>query len=152
MRDFGKLPLRRGYWCAASVVAGCLVIAALARAQASPSVWDGVYTAAQAKDGQTVFDSSCAECHGEDMAGREQAPALAGPPFTEKWNKATLKKLYETIEQMPPDHPKSLTTKQYTAVLAYVLSANEFPAGQAALTDDRAALADIQMTSAPPAK
>jgi mono/diheme cytochrome c family protein len=118
----------------------------------APTVWDGVYTEAQAKLGESDFKSYCVECHGEDLAGREQAPALAGPPFLEKWNKATLKKLMETMEGMPPDNPKSLTPKQYTQVMAYILNANEFPAGKTALSEDRSVLSGIQILGVRPGK
>jgi len=114
------------------------------------TVWDGVYTDVQAKAGEADFKGHCVECHGEDLAGREQAPALAGPQFLEKWNKATLRKLMDTMEAMPPDNPKSLSAKQYTQVMAYVLSANEFPAGKTALPEDRSALAGIQIVGSRP--
>jgi mono/diheme cytochrome c family protein len=123
-----------------------------AAAAAAPTVWDGVYTDVQAKAGESTFKSYCMECHGEDLAGREQAPALAGAPFLEKWNKATLKKLLETMEGMPPDNPKSLTAKQYTEVVAYILNANEFPAGKTALPEDRSVLAGIQVLGTRPSK
>jgi len=114
-------------------------------------VWDGVYTNVQAVAGESGYKSYCLECHGEDLAGREQAPALAGAPFLEKWNKATLQRLMDTIQAMPPDNPRSLTVKQYTEVMAYILSANEFPAGKSALAEDRAALARIQILGTRPA-
>jgi len=144
-----------------ALIAAVVVIAALfglartvglAQAPApAPTVWDGVYTDVQAKAGAAEFQSYCLECHGEDLAGREQAPALAGPPFLEKWNKATLKKLMDTMEAMPPDNPKSLTAKQYTEVMAYILSANEFPVGKTALPEDRSVLSTIQIVGTRPA-
>jgi mono/diheme cytochrome c family protein len=144
---------RRQLWRLALVISACVVMTTIARTQSTTtSVWDGTYTEAQAAEGEATYFSSCAECHGEDLAGREQAPALAGTPFMEKWNRATLRQLYEIIEQMPPDEPKSLQPKQYVDVLAYLLSANAFPAGSAALKSDRVALAQIQITNARPQK
>ena len=55
-----------------------------------------------------VYFTHCVTCHGDDFAGREQAPALAGLGFMEKWNRATVRKLFEKVEQMPPTQPKSL--------------------------------------------
>ena len=135
------------------ITAGGFVVSVAVRAQspaplappASKTTWDGVYTEAQAKAGEFSYKSYCVECHGEDLAGREQAPALAGPEFVQKWNKATLKKLVDTLEAMPPDNPKSLTAKQYTEVAAYILNANEFPAGKNALPEDRSILSGIQI-------
>jgi mono/diheme cytochrome c family protein len=116
-----------------------------ATSQSATSVWDGVYTEAQAKKGETVYFTHCAVCHGDDFAGREQAPALAGLGFMEKWNRATVRKLFEKVEQMPPTQPKALPTQDYVDVVAYLLSVNELPAGQSALPNDRAALGRIEI-------
>jgi mono/diheme cytochrome c family protein len=114
------------------------------------SVWDGTYTEAQARAGEAIYSSICAECHGEDLAGREQSPALAGLGFVDNWNRATLRQLYDMVQDMPPDEPMTLEPKQYIDVLAYLLSANGFPAGAAALTNDRAALARIRIVNGGP--
>ena len=146
-----KSNTRLSVFCLVIVGAGfATAVAARAQRPTITSVWEGVYTEAQAKSGQALFTTKCVECHGEDLAGREQAPPLAGPQFTERWNKTSLKKLIETIEQMPPDSPKVLTSKQYTDILAYLLSASEFPAGKTALPDDRLVLSDIQILATRP--
>ena len=62
----------------------------------------------------------------------------------------SLKKLFERIELMPPEKPKSLTPHQYVDLLAYLLSANRFPAGPRPLELDRSALAGIVITSIRP--
>ena len=136
----------------------CLIVAGLAWAgvtvaalSRSKSVWAGVYTQAQAKAGEVVYATSCAECHGEDLAGIEQAPALVGTAFAQTWNGATLRKLFDQVESMPPDDPKTLTPTQYVDVLAYVLSVSGVPAGSSPLEPDPAALADIVFSSVRPA-
>ena len=134
----------------ATVVCGAGALAA--RGQSSLSTWDGVYTEAQAAQGETVYVSHCVDCHGPDFAGREQAPALAGLGFLDKWNGATVRKLLEAVEQMPPDQPKTLTPQQYVDVLAFVLSVNGFPAGPTALATDRPALARIEIKNVRPQK
>ena len=132
-----------------SVLAGLLSTAALARS--STSVWTGVYTAAQAGTGETVYFDTCARCHGEDLEGRERAPALAGATFGQRWDGATLKKLFERVEQMPPDDPAArLTPQKYIDVLAFLLSANEVPAGTAKLEADKDVLSDITYTTQRP--
>lgn len=130
----------------------CLAAVATVRVQtpAAPSVWTGVYTKEQAKTGEDLFWSNCVDCHGEDLAGREQAPALAGMMFQQKWDHATVRKLFDTVTQMPPDAPESLTPKQYADVVAFLLSANEFPAGTVALPEDRGPLGDIELTFTKP--
>ena len=113
--------------------------------QSATSVWDGVYTEAQAKKGEAVYFAHCVDCHGPDFAGREQAPAVAGLGFMEKWNRATVRQLFDRVELMPPTKPKTLPTQDYVDVLAYLLSVNGLPAGTAALPNDRAALARIEI-------
>ena len=131
---------------------GVVVLAVLGAAgrsaalgQSATSVWEGVYTEAQAKKGEAVYFTRCVDCHGPDLAGREQAPALAGLGFMEKWNRATVRKLFESVERMPPAQPKALPTQDYVDVVAFVLSVNGLPAGPAALPNDRAALAGIEI-------
>ncbi len=48
------------------------------RAQAGASVWDGIYTEAQATRGQTEYASHCAACHGANLSGTGEAPSLSG--------------------------------------------------------------------------
>lgn len=144
--------LRRRLSSLIAAMAVCGVGALAAREQSAASVWDGVYTDAQAEQGEAVYSSYCAGCHGQDFAGREQAPALAGLGFMDKWNRATLRKFFETVEQMPPDQPKTLTPQQYVDVVTYLLSANGLPAGPTALAVDRAALARIEIRNVRPEK
>jgi mono/diheme cytochrome c family protein len=137
-------------WLWGVVVCAGAGVARSAGAQATRTVWSGVYSEAQARDGETVFVDHCAECHGDDLGGIEKAPALAGGPFAQRWEGASLRKLFDRIAQMPPDEPPVLDAKQSADVLAFLLSANEFPAGTTALGTDRSALAGITFLSAPP--
>ncbi len=58
------------------------MIAAAVLAQASRSVWDGVYTDAQAKRGEALFAENCVTCHGPALEGDGEAPPLSGgEPF-----------------------------------------------------------------------
>ena len=62
-----------------------------------------------------------------------------------------MKKLFERLEQMPPDDPAArLTPQKYADVLAFLLSANDLPAGTATLDPDKDALAAIIYTSQRP--
>ena len=151
MKD--RLSTSRPEWWLVALACVCLgSMTATGTPQHAGTVWDGVYTETQAKDGEAVYTAVCAECHGDDHAGREQAPALAGLAFMEKWNKGTVRQLYDLIVEMPPDNPKTLEPKKVVDVLAYLLRVNEFPPGATPLTNDRAALAQIQMTKARPQK
>src|SRR5262245_26532082 len=64
-----------------------------------------VYTPEQAARGAGLYQRACRECHGDDLEGREKSPALAGPAFAQRWEGATLKTLFEHMEQMPPGDP-----------------------------------------------
>lgn len=120
-----------------------LALSTAAVQTASRSVWAGVFTQTQANDGEVLFGEYCANCHGDDLGGVEEAPALVGGPFGETWKGATLRKMFDRVESMPPSKPKSLTGKQYADILAYMLSADQLPAGDTALGVDRSALAQI---------
>ena len=119
-------------------------------AQTTKSVWTGVYTSQQATRGTDLYNRVCSECHGDDLEGREKAPALAGESFAQRWDDATLKKLFERMQEMPPGDPgKHLQPKEYVDILAFLLSANEVPAGSQPLVPDKDVLAAIKYTSRP---
>ena len=128
-----------------------LALAVVMSAQSTKSVWSGVYTSEQAARGADLYSSKCAECHGDDLEGRERAAALSGAAFGQRWDGATLKKLFERMEEMPPDDPAArLAAKQYADILAFLLSANNIPAGTTALVADKDALAAIKYNSQRP--
>ena len=99
------------------------------------SVWDGVFTDAQAKRGAAVFAENCARCHGNALEGDgEEATPLAGGSFLSNWNGKTIGDIYERIRKTMPDkNPGTLTRQEDADVLAYVLSFNAFPAGKVEL-------------------
>jgi mono/diheme cytochrome c family protein len=123
------------------------VSVALTAAQ-TRSVWSGVYTDAQAAAGETIYFDRCVACHGDDLAGRERSPALAGREFLEAWHGKNLRRLIERIEEMPPGEPVS--PAQAADVLAFLLQASEMPSGSTALPVDRAKLAEITFERAKP--
>lgn len=126
----------------------CLVVwVALVAAQAT-STSSGVYTDQQAAAGETIYFDRCASCHGDDLAGRERAPALAGSQFVEAWQGKTLRRLAERIEEMPPGDVVS--PAQAVTVLAFMLQAAEMPSGPTALPVDRETLGRITFERAKP--
>jgi S-disulfanyl-L-cysteine oxidoreductase SoxD len=119
---------------AGRVVLLLALAALLALAQTSRSVWDGVYTEDQSKRGAAIYAKECAACHGAELLGGESAPALVGGAFLSNWNTLTVGDLFERIRQsMPQDDPGRLSRQQDADVLAFMLQANEFPAGKAEL-------------------
>jgi len=112
----------------------------------SRSVWDGVYSKAQATQGQNIYAEECMRCHGETLGGGEGGPSLAGKEFLEKWNGKTAGKLFGTIRKsMPSDNPGSISTRQSSELVAYILSVNEFPAGSKDLDSDTGSLDEIRI-------
>ena len=110
------------------------------------SVWDGVYSKEQAKRGQAVYERECARCHGQSLEGGENAPALAGADFLNRWNGKTAGAFYEKLRKtMPTDDPGNLSTREYADLAAYTFSANGFPAGDKELDRDAAALNEIRI-------
>jgi mono/diheme cytochrome c family protein len=95
-----------------------------------------VYTAAQAQRGAPLYEASCAECHGPDMAGFEIAPGLAGSEFVWNWNGLTVGDLFERVRvSMPQAEPTSVSRQEKADILAYMLEVNGFPAGETELAN-----------------
>src|SRR5271169_5566841 len=120
------------------------LLAMVAAAAASHSVWEGVYSKEQAGRGQTGYNSKCARCHGDALLGGEDSPALVDRDFLEKWNGRAVGNLVELIRKtMPSDGPGKLSRQQCTDIAAYLLSANGFPAGTVDLASEPGAQNDI---------
>ena len=104
--------------------------AGLVAAQSSPSsrtVWDGVYTEAQAARGTTAYGQSCAGCHA--LAAEGRAP-LVGDAFWKSFAQRTVGDLFEFVStNMPNGRPGSLDKAAYADIVAVMLKSNGFPAG-----------------------
>ena len=101
------------------------------------SLNDGVYSEEQARRGGRVYRQTCASCHGDDLDGGDMGPGLASSSFVQGWDGAPLSELMLfTRETMPQDNPGGLSEEQYIDVLAYILQANKFPAGDSDLGSD----------------
>jgi len=107
-----------------------LATASLVTAQtANPrrTVWDGVYTEAQAARGTTAYGQSCAGCHA--LATEGKAP-LVGDPFWKSFAQKNVGDLLEFVSTyMPNGNPGSLTEPTYRDIVALILKSNGFPAG-----------------------
>ena len=63
------------------------------------------------------------------------------------WEGRSLGELFEKMRaEMPTDQPGSLTAQAYIDVLAFILSSNEFPAGETELAADQSLLQGITIT------
>jgi len=94
---------------------------------ASRTVWDGVYTEAQAARGMMAFGQSCAGCHA--LAPEGKAP-LAGDAFWKSFAQKTVGDLLEFVSaNMPNGKPGSLDEPTYRDIVALILKSNGFPSG-----------------------
>lgn len=118
---------------------------------AAKTVWDSVYTTAQAGRGETSYAKTCARCHGASLGGGDESPALTGGNFLGNWNGLPLSELQTRIKTtMPSDSVGIYDMKLVTDVMAYLLKANGFPAGQAELSVQTDSLKDIVMKTSRP--
>jgi mono/diheme cytochrome c family protein len=129
----------------------CGSLARAAAAQAPRTTWNGIYTDAQAKRGQAVYEDQCLSCHSPDLKGADQAPPLVGADFNADWNDLAISDLFERIRiSMPADKPGTMKPEQVADVLAFVLSKGGFPAGDSELPAQGDALKDIKFLSKQP--
>jgi cytochrome c553 len=132
------------------IVAGSLLLllgpcVALAQPTGKKSTASGVFTAAQAKDGERAFQAKCATCHGADLHSTEpEAPDLTEGAFKFGWQGKTLADRFETIRgSMPYGNARSLDDQTYIDIVAYILQFNGIPAGNQKLEPDDRVLEQI---------
>ena len=128
---------------AGAALAVLLLLGALvadAQDASGPSIWSGVFTAAQAKRGDDAYQASCSGCHGSNLRATDpEAVDLTGPAFRAKWNGKTLGERFETIrDTMPLGNGNSLGDKTYMDILAFILQFNDFPPGNQELAPETA--------------
>lgn len=137
--------------CAIASLAAICCAAAVLAAQTSRTVWDGVYTDAQAARGAAIYTGQCASCHGATLGGLEAAPALTGTVFLGTWDGVSLGELAERIRvSMPQTDPGSLSRRETADVLAYLLQVGRFPSGTGELSADQSVLGAIVLRTARP--
>jgi mono/diheme cytochrome c family protein len=99
------------------------------------SIWEGVYTTAQATHGQEVYVAACSGCHGKDLKGIRDNRALVGDRFWQDWGEDSLGTLFEVVQRtMPRNKAGSLPAQDYLDIIAYVLQQNGYPAGSRELS------------------
>jgi len=121
---------------------GLLVFVAIATAQTPHrTIWDGVYTDAQAERGAAAYSRSCIGCHALTPEGK--AP-LVGDAFWKSFSQKTAGDLVKFISAyMPNGAPGSLGGPAYDDIAAFMLKSNGFPAGGTELT--QSSVAGIQI-------
>ena len=124
----------------AAMIAGSLSVFSAAAGQASAShaqsadqktVWDGVYTSAQANRGLVEYQASCSGCHRGELdgdTGLSMDGRLRGDGFMKRWMGTSLDGLFTAIQAtMPPENAGGLSANAYLDIVALLLRANSFP-------------------------
>ena len=91
------------------------------------------YTVDQAHTGAELFATYCSACHGGQLQGVAlKGPALVGAPIrARRW---TMNLLFSFVShQMPANARGSLSSREYSALMAFLLQRNGHPAGAIAL-------------------
>jgi cytochrome c len=128
------------------------------------TIWDGVYTEAQAGRGEKAYKLACGYCHKDNLGGgffddgNGRAPALAGPrafdsSFEKRWGGVSVGDMVVDIGiAMPQQDPGSLPPETYVDIVSFLLSKNGVPAGASELPADLEKLQEIKVTPRPPAR
>lgn len=135
----------------AAVALAATLVAAVLQAQdrgdATVTIWDGVYTATQVERGKATFDLNCSRCHNSDLSGSDRGPALVGDAFLSNWTDGSLEAVFNLLrDSMPQGNASTVSDDSKVDVLAYILQANQLPAGDTELKADGAALDGIRVT------
>ena len=105
----------------------------------SKTAWDGVYTPAQARAGQSVFEANCDVCHGATArGGGSEGPRLDEPGFFENWREDNVGSLYSKVRSTMPRRRPPLSDPEYLVAVAYLLEKLGFPAGDVELNPSSA--------------
>ena len=143
--------LARAAVCA--VMTAAVMTAAEPAAGQTRTVWDGVYTEAQAERGREHYRAICGYCHRDDLSGggsEAGAPALRGPFFLNQWRGRPLVDLFVTIgTTMPQQDPDSLRAQVVIDVVSYLLRQNGMPPGETELPPRLDPLRDIALSRPP---
>ena len=105
------------------------------------TVWDGVYTDAQAARASAAFSQSCAGCH---TLGPDGEGPLTGEKFWEGYAQKSVGDLLTFVRtNMPNGNGGTLPASTYNDLVALILKSNGFPAGAAELGPEHAAAIQI---------
>jgi S-disulfanyl-L-cysteine oxidoreductase SoxD len=117
---------------------------AIMSAQAKPAgktVWDGVYTDAQAERATAMFSSTCSRCH---SLGADGNRPLSGDKFWEGYTQKTVADLLTFVSKnMPNGQGGTLSAAAYNDLVALILKSNGFPAGTTELAPETVATVQI---------
>jgi len=138
---------RRRLICLAAIAAfvlstyGSPPLRAQAAGASGRTVWEGIYTDAQAARATVVFNQSCANCHSLSPQGNR---SLTGDKFWEGFTQKTVGDLLSYVKtNMPNGNGGSLSAATYNDLVALILKSNNFPAGSTELAPE--SIANVQI-------
>jgi len=130
------------------LLVGAAAILVVAQAKTTQ---DGVFTEAQATRGQQTYAKARASCHGADLSGSGQAPALGDADFNKEWDGQPLSDLFDRIHAtMPADAPGTMQPAEVADVMAFIFAKAHMPSGAADLPNETAALKSIAFAAPKP--
>jgi len=127
------------------VACAAFTVTAMASAQSKPrTVWDGVYTDAQAERARATYDGVCTNCHTLTPGGNTRGGALSGDKFWTAFTQKSVGDLLTFVKtNMPNGNGGSLSAGSYNDLVALILKSNGFPTGTAEVTPE--SVADVQI-------
>jgi mono/diheme cytochrome c family protein len=107
-----------------------------------PTVWDGVYTDAQADRATGMFSQNCARCHTLTADGGRP---LTGEKFWEGYTQKTVGDLLTFVKTNMPNGAQAgtLPAASYNDLVALILKSNGFPSGKTELAPETVANVQI---------
>ena len=129
------------------LASGTVLITAQAAKAPGRTVWEGVYTEAQAARATPMFSQSCSNCH--TLASQGNRP-LTGDKFWEGYTQRTVGDLLTFVRtNMPNGNGGSLPASTYNDLVALILKSNGFPAGATELAPENVATVQITPKDGP---
>jgi mono/diheme cytochrome c family protein len=131
----------------AIVLCAAVLVVSAAPQPSSQTIWNGVFSAAQAKRGEAIAGKRCATCHNADLAGGQDGPSLVGADVLQAWSGTSVGDLFDRVRTtMPADAPQTLSPQETADIVAFIFSQNKCPAGDKELPSEMDALKQIQIT------
>jgi alcohol dehydrogenase (cytochrome c) len=100
-------------------VAASLLAVAIIAGQQPPAA--APVNPAQVAAGRQLYDMNCASCHRSDLSGAAEAPALAGPNFTNIWGSRTAAQLAAYIQATMPPTGRRTSAQEAADLAAFIL-------------------------------
>ncbi len=109
---------------------------------------DGWYSAEQVERGKVTYNRHCVGCHGFSLEGGEFGGVpLSGNYFFKRWRGRSVNELFAYARaNMPPGLSGRLSVRTHLDLVAYILQANGYPAGEQPLSSDPKVLARIPIS------